>query len=201
MKDKRKDGLVFYISHYLAINGLNNEQLGRLFRAIFEKQLGNEVVLEADIEIAYNFINNQLVVDEKKYIEKCEKARANGKKGGAPRGNQNAAKQPKQPKTSKTTLKEKEKNNDKDLIDDYIRYYFNYLCIEETPAEEYNISLKKQANFFRQVVTQMIKDGKSDILNKLDLYKLSECWERMNKANIRVDKEQYFIKCLENEVR
>jgi len=56
-------------------------------------------------------------------------------------------------------------------------------------------------NFFRQVVTQMIKDGKNKILDKLDLYKLSECWERMQRQEVKVDKEQYFIKCLENEVQ
>ena len=62
---ERKDSLVFYLSQYEAIKSLNNEQLGRLFRAIFEKQLQNnskttekEVVLEDDIIIAFNFINN-----------------------------------------------------------------------------------------------------------------------------------------------
>ena len=112
MKERKKDGLVFYISHYQAVCDLTNEQLGRLFRALFEKQIGNEVVLENDIKIAFNFINNQLVVDEKKYNARCEIARENGKKGGAPKGNKNALKQPKQPKQPKTTLKEKEKENE-----------------------------------------------------------------------------------------
>ena len=58
---RKKNGLIFYISHYEAIkDSLNDEQLGRLFRLIFEKQLGNEVVLDKDIEIAFNFINNHI---------------------------------------------------------------------------------------------------------------------------------------------
>ena len=89
-----KDSLIFYITQYEAIKELTNEQLGRLFRAIFEKQLGNEVVLDNDIKIAFNFINNQLVVDNKKYEEKVAKLTANAKKGGAPKGNKNAKKQP-----------------------------------------------------------------------------------------------------------
>ena len=54
-----KDSLIFYLSQYEAIKTLSNEQLGRLFRALFEKQLQNnskttekEVVLEEDIKIA-----------------------------------------------------------------------------------------------------------------------------------------------------
>ena len=88
-----KDSLIFYIQQYIAIKDLDNEQLGRLFRTIFEKQLGNEVVLDDDIKIAFNFINNQLVVDNRRYEEKIAKLTANAKKGGAPKGNQNAKKQ------------------------------------------------------------------------------------------------------------
>jgi len=69
----KKDSFVLYISQYIAIKDLTDEQLGKLFRAIFEKQLGNEVVLDNDIKIAFNFINNQMVVDNEKYLKKCEK--------------------------------------------------------------------------------------------------------------------------------
>lgn len=116
-----KESIIFYISQYTAIKDLTDEQIGRLFRAIFEKQLGNEVVLEDDIKIAFNFINNQLVVDEKKYTEKCEKNRNNGKKGGAPIGNQNAkktTKQPKQPNGFKNNPNDNENDNDNDNEND-----------------------------------------------------------------------------------
>ena len=116
-----KESIIFYISQYTAIKDLTDEQIGRLFRAIFEKQLGNEVVLEDDIKIAFNFINNQLVVDEKKYTEKCEKNRNNGKKGGAPIGNQNAkktTKQPKQPNGLKNNPNDNENENDNENDND-----------------------------------------------------------------------------------
>ena len=110
-----KDSIIFYLSQYESIKSeLTNEQLGRLFRALFEKQLGNEVVLDNDIKIAFNFLNNQMVVDKKKYEEKCARLRENGKKGGAPKGNVNARKeekQPKQPNAKKTTLNDNDNEN------------------------------------------------------------------------------------------
>ena len=107
-----KDSFVFYLSQYQAIETLSNEQLGRLFRAIFEKQLGKEVVLEDDIKIAFNFINNQMVIDKNKYTKRCEINRKNGKKGGAPKGNKNASKQPKQPNGVKNNPNDNDNENE-----------------------------------------------------------------------------------------
>lgn len=106
-----KDSFILYTSQYVAIKELEDEQLGRLFRALFEKQLGNEVVLANDIKIAFNFINNQMVVDNQKYKKKCETLKNNAKKGGAPKGNQNAKKQ-KQPNREKNNLND----NDNEII-------------------------------------------------------------------------------------
>jgi len=110
----KKDSFVFYMSQYDAIKDLSNEQLGRLFRALFENQrqnnlktTENNVVLDNDIKIAFNFINNQMVVDNEKYLKKCETLRNNAKKGGAPKGNQNARKQ-KQPNRKKNNLNDNE---------------------------------------------------------------------------------------------
>lgn len=106
-----KDSFVLYTSQYVAIKELEDEQLGRLFRALFEKQLGNEVVLTNDIKIAFNFINNQMVVDNQKYKKKCETLKNNAKKGGAPKGNQNAKKQ-KQPNREKNNLNDNDNDNE-----------------------------------------------------------------------------------------
>lgn len=88
----KKDGLIFYLSHYEIIKQLSDEQLGQLFRALFEKQLGNEVVLDNETKMAFKFMNNQLLVDQKKYEETSLKRSVSGKKGGAPKGNKNASK-------------------------------------------------------------------------------------------------------------
>lgn len=104
-----KDSVIFYISQYEAVKSFSDERLGRLFRALFEKQLGNEVVLDDDVKIAFNFINNQMVIDRDKYNKKCEINRNNGKKGGAPKGNKNASKQPKQPNGGKNNPNDNDK--------------------------------------------------------------------------------------------
>lgn len=108
---KEKDSIIFYFSHYNIIKKLNNEQLGRLFRALFEKQLGNEVVLENDIEMAFDFINNQLLVDNEKYNQIALKRSVAGQMGGAPKGNKNACKNN---QTSKTTKNKQNKLNEND---------------------------------------------------------------------------------------
>lgn len=107
-----RDSFVFYLSQYDAIKELTDEQIGRLMRAIFEKQLGKEVVLENDIKIAFNFINNQMLVDQKKYAETCEKRRLSGKQGGAPKGNQNARKTT---KNKQNKLNDNENDNENDI--------------------------------------------------------------------------------------
>ena len=112
---KEKDSIIFYFSHYNIIKKLNNEQLGRLFRALFEKQLGNEVVLENDIEMAFDFIYNQLLIDNEKYIKIALKRSIAGQKGGAPKGNKNACKNK---STSKTNKNKQNKVNDNDNVND-----------------------------------------------------------------------------------
>lgn len=143
---RKKNGLIFYISHYEAIkNSLSDEQLGRLFRLIFEKQLGNEVVLDKDIEIAFNFINNQLLVDAEKYEETSKKRSDAGKKGGAPKGNKNASKIAQTTKSNKNKqnkLKDNDNDNDKDNdnVNDNVNNNDNYLnnscsCFERIEKE------------------------------------------------------------------
>lgn len=118
---KEKDSIIFYFSHYNIIKKLNNEQLGRLFRALFEKQLGNEVVLENDIEMAFDFINNQLLVDKEKYNKISFKRSIAGQQGGAPKGNKNACKNNQTNKTSKNKqnkLNENVNDNENDNEND-----------------------------------------------------------------------------------
>lgn len=99
-----KDSLVFYLSQYEAVKELNNEQLGALYRAIFETALGNEPDISSDIKIAYNFIQNQVKVDAAKYDEKVRKCSESGKLGGAPKGNKNASKTSKTSKNKQTVV-------------------------------------------------------------------------------------------------
>lgn len=127
-----KDSFVFYLSQYEAIRDLADEQIGRLMRAIFEKQLGNEVVLENDIKIAFNFIYNQMLVDQKKYQETCEKRSVSGKQGGAPKGNQNARKT-----TKNKQNKLNDNENDNELKENKTKEKIHFAEFVSMTNEEY----------------------------------------------------------------
>lgn len=88
MEDKKS--FILYLSQYLAIkDDLTDEQLGRLMRAIFESQLGNEVEIDTDIKIAFNFINNQIAVDDEKWEGTKQKRSQAGQKGAEKRWQSN----------------------------------------------------------------------------------------------------------------
>lgn len=195
-----KDGLIFYISQYEAIKSLTDEQLGRLYRAIFEKQLGNEVVLEDDIKIAFNFINNQMVVDNKKYMKKVETLRNNGKKGGAPLGNHNAKKQQNNQNNQiekKTTLneKEKEKDNVKDIKKENIKRKKKFF-------ENENLN-----NIFEEFlqVRKKLKAVNSDraikmLINKLSSYDDETKMQMIEQSIVHSWKDVYEIKTKKADV-
>lgn len=77
-----KDSFLIYKSFYKPISRLSDKQLGRLFRAIFKYQLGEEVTVEEDIEMAFEFFKNQFEIDELKYQGIVKRNRNNGRKGG-----------------------------------------------------------------------------------------------------------------------
>lgn len=206
-----KESIIFYISQYTAIKDLTDEQIGRLFRAIFEKQLGNEVVLGDDIKIAFNFINNQLVVDEKKYTEKCEKNRENGKKGGAPKGNQNAkktTKQPKQPNGLKNNPNdndnENENENDNDIyiinnnstIYDFVQQNFGRVL---SPAEYEEISSWNDNELTRYAIKQSVLSNKCVVKY---ISRILNAYERENIKTVQQaqERERQYIEAKKNKV-
>lgn len=119
-----KNSFIIFTEYEDKLKKLSDEQMGRLFRAIFEYERAGVVETELDqlTEMAFSFIASDLDRARTKY-EKCVE---NGKKGGAPCGNDNAKKQPKttqnnlkQPKTTKNNLKQgsQQKNNLNDNVD------------------------------------------------------------------------------------
>ena len=61
-----KDSFILYTSFYEPLKLLTDEQLGRLFRAIFFFFLNGSEEVSNDIKMAFAFIKNQLIVDSKK---------------------------------------------------------------------------------------------------------------------------------------
>lgn len=161
-----KESFLIYKSFYEPIKYLTDEQLGRLFRAIFEYQMGNEVNIENDIRIAFEFFKNQFRVDDKKYQKVIERNKNNGKKGGRPKN----PKEPKKPSGLFGNPKEPKKadnDNDNDNEND-----------NDNDNENNNVVVDFFNNNFRMITPfeyEKIKYWIEDLSEELVLEALKEC--------------------------
>lgn len=75
-----KDSFILYNSFYDPIKTLKNEQLGKLFRSIFNYTINGEITQDNDILVAFMFIKNQIDLDAKKWEDIKQKRSEAGKK-------------------------------------------------------------------------------------------------------------------------
>jgi hypothetical protein len=162
-----KNNFIIYNSFYEPIKSLSDEQLGKLFRAIFNYTINGEVTQDNDILIAFMFIKNQLDIDNEKYQKICERNKNNGSKGGRP-------KEPKKPSgLIGNPEKPKKPDNDNDNDND---------------IKKENNKKKKFGEFKRVLLTEeeynkLVKDFGEDFIKEqirlLDEY--VECNNNKNK--------------------
>ena len=131
---------LFYLDNKETLEDLSDEQLGMLLRYLIDyAETGNtQKIKDPYVQIAYKFMTAQMRRDMEKYEQKCRKNAENARKGGAPKGNQNAVKgkttennrtvdkttetserlkkQPKQPYTDTNTDTDTDKDKDTDMI-------------------------------------------------------------------------------------
>ena len=70
------DSFILYTSYYALIEGLTDEQLGQLTRAIFLYAMdGKTINLEPVVRMAFAFIKDNIERNQDKYQAKCEKNR------------------------------------------------------------------------------------------------------------------------------
>ena len=150
-----------YLENEDKLNILSDAQAGRLYKSLFAyARTGEKPDLSDDPLVAYAFADFVIDVDRdfESYADMCEKRAEAGRKGGAPKGNQNASKnkqnkqevdsnKQKQAKTSKTSEteaeaeaeiiekeipKEKENRPEKDFDDVAFEVIseFNRLCLD-----------------------------------------------------------------------
>ena len=68
------------------LEGMSDEQAGQLFKKIYAYQTGNEYeIQDALILGVFNMIKAKFDADRKLYVEKCERNKLNGAKGGRPK--------------------------------------------------------------------------------------------------------------------
>ena len=89
------------------LEGMSDEQAGQLFKKIYAYQTGNEYeIQDALILGVFNMIKAKFDADRKLYVEKCERNKLNGAKGGRPK------KQEKQKETERLEEKPKAKKEE-----------------------------------------------------------------------------------------
>lgn len=108
-----------YFSYLEPLADLTDEEVGRVVRAILKYGADRTIPdLSPSEKMAFSFMKTNFDRDAAAYDAKVEKKRENGKKGGAPVGNQNARKQkqPKQPKEEEEeeTNKKEESSSSKE---------------------------------------------------------------------------------------
>jgi hypothetical protein len=152
----KKESFVFYRSFYESLTKIpDKEQKLLLFEAITEYALNQKLIdLHGYSEVMFPLIKPQLDATSKRY-QKCVE---NGKKGGAPKGNQNARKQsknnPKQPKNNlndnynyndnvNVVVKEATANN---LFMDFWNNYGRKGFIEDTYKYWLSLDVDKELN-------------------------------------------------------
>lgn len=87
-----RESIIFYKSYYEAIKELPPEQQVKIYEAIFEYGFFDNEIKTTGIEkVVFNLIKPTLNSSVSRYSASVE----NGRKGGAPKGNTNAKKQPK----------------------------------------------------------------------------------------------------------
>lgn len=69
-----RDGFILYKGFYEPIEQFSDEQLGRLFRALYLYQLQGLEEVAPDIRVAFGFFKHQFEIDDAKYSEKVAQA-------------------------------------------------------------------------------------------------------------------------------
>lgn len=136
-----------YLDNITVLEHLSDEEAGQLWKLLFNLAV-NDVRGVSDnpmVSMAFDMMANKLERDFAAYRKRVEASRENGKKGGAPIGNQNAAKHPKpewEQKTTQTTQTSqyKDKYKDKDKYED--KYKDEY---EDKDEDKYPSALADSA--------------------------------------------------------
>ena len=83
-----------YLDNYTLVKHLSDEEAGELWKMLFRLAIdGEHGQSDSDlVNMVFSWMANKLERDFSDYARKVELNRENGKKGGAPKGNRNAAK-------------------------------------------------------------------------------------------------------------
>ena len=133
-----KNSFVIYHNYRDTLEDLTDEQVGKLFRAIFDYEIDKkEPNFNGELKIAFRFIKKDLDLNSDKYESICERNRMNGLKGGRP-------KNPKNPngfsKTQENPEKPKKADNDNEYDNEYENDYDDDYILESKKERKEEIN-------------------------------------------------------------
>ena len=81
---KEKTSFIIHKDSLNMLDHLNDEQAGKLFKAIRAYQNGEDISLDAMLTLAFSPFQTQFDRDLEKYLKTCKRNASNGAKGGRP---------------------------------------------------------------------------------------------------------------------
>ena len=119
---KKPQAVNFFIDSLKELDLLTDEQTGKLLKALLRyAENGEEPDFSDDkaIMLMFSMMSRRIDRDFERYSKVCEKRSEVGKKGGAPKGNANAARNP---KTSKNNQNNPNRNRSRNKNRNRYRY-------------------------------------------------------------------------------
>ena len=139
----KRPSFLLYKSFYAPVKHLKDDELGLLFRALFDYQNGLEIKdLPPQVGMAFAFFKNQFDLDEQKYQVVLDRNKSNGSKGGRPMKEETQAnpenpvgfyepkKGEKEKETEKETEKELKSKTSNPLTEDFQKFWEDYTPVK-----------------------------------------------------------------------
>lgn len=175
------DSFILYTSYYAIIEGLTDEQLGKLMRAIFIYARDGEVInLEPTLRMAFAFIKDDMERNQAKYNEKREKLRANAQKRWQKKQLDTNAEEPQQKHTKAYKSMQLDANAEIALHNDnvYDNEYVDDNDSVNDVSKETDIEPSKEGILSASVKTEAPAGGKVSKSQKIDYAGIKEYWNR-----------------------
>lgn len=177
------DSFILYTSYYAIIEGLTDEQLGKLMRAIFIYARDGDVInLEPTLRMAFAFIKDDMERNQAKYNEKREKLRANAQKRWQKKQLDANAEEPQQKHTKVCKSMQLDANAEIALHNDNVydnEYVDDNDSVNDVSKETDNIlEPSKEGILSASVKTEAPAGGKVSKSQKIDYAGIKEYWNR-----------------------
>ena len=172
------DSFILYTSYYALIEGLTDEQLGQLTRAIFlYARDGKSIKLEPVVRMAFSFIKDNIDRNADKYQKKCERNRENIKKRWEKKHSEDTTEQ------SNTNVYERIPSNtnvyeEKSRIPYDNDNEYDNDNVDDNDVSKETIEPSKEGILSASVKTEAPAGGKVSKSQKIDYAGIKEYWNR-----------------------